>query len=627
MELSLGIDIGSTTLKLAGLYSDGTLAPIVIKELISDQPLPQILTETFREYTSQYGQPDYLGLTGSGQKLGAYILGTTCTATEIIAHAKGCAFLAKKLQLPPPKAIVEIGGQDSKLILLKDEVPIAFNMNSICSAGTGEFLRHTLSELSLPFLEFNQAVLHSPGTQSLEDTCTVFARRSFRHAGQNGVPLELRLKGLTEAILKNYLRTVAKNRSLPTPIYFLGGLSKCSAIALTLAELTGKTIIVPPHSQGIGALGMAVLAKKEAKQITSQLATTSFSLNSGYCQGCVNNCELTVLTNSTQTYFLGGRCESAGRGGLSSTLAIKRPTINKKPAPNKQKLKSSETEGWAIGLDAGSRQLKAALVQQGELIFLHTETTDSNLSEQVKKVLNLLIRHLPPHTPFSLMTTGSGGRYLSRLLAKDERLYETEIICHLKAANHIYPQVGSVIDVGGNDSKVIIQSSSSLDFAMNDRCAAGTGSFLEQLARRFDLSLGAATELALKSNKPARIASRCAVLAETDIIHKMRSGALPEDLLLGACYSLARTFISDTLHGRTLVTPVVFQGGAFLNAALLRAFIDLLGLKENEYHIAQDKRLLVGAGALGAALYASENSIPFGSLSPTLHYSKVGGSF
>lgn len=129
---------------------------------------------------------------------------------------------------------------------------------------------------------------------------------------------------------------------------------------------------------------------------------------------------------------------------------------------------------------------------------------------------------------------------------------------------------------------------------------------LEQLAKRFGLTLEEAAELAMSSAKPARIGSRCAVLAETDIVHKMRSGAETKDLLFGACFSVAKTFISDTMHGKSLTLPVVFQGGAFLNQALLRAFTTLLDLKEGEYHIAEDRRFVVGAGAIGAAIYALE---------------------
>jgi len=622
LSLSIGIDIGSTTLKIAGIDSSGNLTPIIIEYLLTDQPLHETLLLTFTKYTKDYGKPEYIGVTGSGQKLGSYILGAKCTTTEIIAHAKGSVFLAKKLNLPLPKTIIEIGGQDSKLIQLKDGIPTFFNMNSICSAGTGEFLRHTIQENSLDFNEFNSCVLNAKGTENLEDICTVFARRSFRHAGQNGVPLDYRLKGLAEAIMRNYLRTVAKNygatlqHSFESPVFFLGGLANCSALALTLSELIRQPVYVPPHCQGIGAIGMAYLARENGAKFANETLTSlnkqDYKVESAYCTGCVNNCELTVIQKESNTYFLGGRCEGAGKAGVSHTVNISFPEISKKQITKKLSIPYPSTEVWAVGIDAGSRQIKAALLYGKDVVYVHTELTSSDLYQQSKRILSILKTHITDsNAPFYVKTTGSGGRFLSRKLVGDESLYETEILCHYRAADKIFPSVGTVIDIGGNDSKIIISSAASLDFAMNDRCAAGTGSFLEQLAKRFDLSLEDASKLALESTKPTRIGSRCAVLAETDIVHKMRSGALIKDLLLGACFALAKTFISDTMHGKTLVTPVVFQGGAFLNPALLLAFTTLLDLKEQDYYIANDKRFLVGAGAIGAAIYALEAKTVF----------------
>ncbi|HOJ46717.1 MAG TPA: acyl-CoA dehydratase activase [Bacillota bacterium] len=617
MSLSIGIDIGSTTLKIAGIDSGGNLMPIEIKYLLTSERLHESILSAYEAYIQKHGEPTYLGVTGSGQKLGSLVLGTNCTATEIIAHATGCVFLAKKLNLPLPRTIIEIGGQDSKLIKLQDGIPTFFNMNSVCSAGTGEFLRHTIEENALDFAAFNNYVLNASGAADLEDICTVFARRSFRHAGQNGVPLDQRLKGLAEAIMRNYLRTVARNygasfkSTLEPPIYFLGGLANSFALAMTLAKLLGQPVIVPPHFQGIGALGMAVIARESAGRVNTEPTNASrsgeCSVESAYCTGCTNSCELTVVQRMGSAFYLGGRCEGAGKAGITSSASISIPTVSKRDLPKTRPIPYPKTDHWGIGIDAGSRQVKAALLHGKDVVYLHTETTAPDLYQQAKTILEVLQSKITdPNAQVYLKTTGSGGRFLSRKLSRHEFMYETEILCHFRAANTLFPDVGTVIDIGGNDSKIIIATGSGLDFAMNDRCAAGTGSFLEQLAKRFGLTLEEAAELAMSSAKPARIGSRCAVLAETDIVHKMRSGAETKDLLFGACFSVAKTFISDTMHGKSLTLPVVFQGGAFLNQALLRAFTTLLDLKEGEYHIAEDRRFVVGAGAIGAAIYALE---------------------
>lgn len=145
--------------------------------------------------------------------------------------------------------------------------------------------------------------------------------------------------------MRNYLRTVARNygasfkSTLEPPIYFLGGLANSFALAMTLAELLGQPVIVPPHFQGIGALGMAVIARESAGHVNTEPTNASrsgeCSVESAYCTGCTNSCELTVVQRMGSAFYLGGRCEGAGKAGITSSASISIPTVSKRDLPKR----------------------------------------------------------------------------------------------------------------------------------------------------------------------------------------------------------------------------------------------------------------------------------------------------
>lgn len=178
---------------------------------------------------------------------------------------------------------------------------------------------------------------------------------------------------------------------------------------------------------------------------------------------------------------------------------------------------------------------------------------------------------------------------------------KNEITAHAVAAASVVPDVRTVLEIGGQDSKLILLDDGIVtDFAMNSVCAAGTGSFLDQQAFRLDLPVKEIGPLALKSQHPVRIAGRCTVFAESDMIHKQQMGHKLEDILYGLCQALARNYLNNLALGKELRPPVVFQGGVAANAGMIRAFEEVMDLE-----------VLVPAhyevmGAIGAAMLAHE---------------------
>ena len=196
-------------------------------------------------------------------------------------------------------------------------------------------------------------------------------------------------------------------------------------------------------------------------------------------------------------------------------------------------------------------------------------------------------------------TTGSGRYLAATLLGAD--VVKNEITAHAVAASYIYPDVRTIIEIGGQDSKIIlIRNGIVHDFAMNTVCAAGTGSFLDQQAARLNIAIENFGEQASRSSQSIRIAGRCGVFAESDMIHKQQMGFPKEDIMMGLCEALVRNYLNNVAKGKKIEDPIVFQGGVAANIGLKIAFQKLL---EREIHIPRDYEVM---GAIGAAILARE---------------------
>jgi predicted CoA-substrate-specific enzyme activase len=196
-------------------------------------------------------------------------------------------------------------------------------------------------------------------------------------------------------------------------------------------------------------------------------------------------------------------------------------------------------------------------------------------------------------------TTGSGRQLAGALVGAD--LVKNEITAHAVAALHYVPDVRTVIDIGGQDSKLImLEDGIVVDFAMNSVCAAGTGSFLEQQANRLGITIEDLGRRALDSTHPVRIAGRCTVFAESDMVHKQQMGHPLDDILYGLCQALVRNYMNNLALGKTLQAPVVFQGGVAANRGVVRAFREHL---ETDVLVLPRYQVM---GALGVALLARD---------------------
>lgn len=254
-----------------------------------------------------------------------------------------------------------------------------------------------------------------------------------------------------------------------------------------------------------------------------------------------------------------------------------------------------------LGIDVGSVTTKAVAVDgYGEIVASVTLKTRGQPARQVMEGLGVLGKALGPGAAVQGVGTTGSGRYLAYAIAGGD-VVKNEITAHAVAALRVVPDVRTVLEIGGQDSKIILlRDGVVVDFAMNTVCAAGTGSFLDRQAERLGIPIGDLGDLAQRATRPVRIAGRCTVFAESDMIHHQQVGHAVEDIVAGLCQALVRNYLANLAKGKDLEPPYVFQGGVAANRGMVKAFEDALGapVKVPTHHALM--------GAYGAALLAQE---------------------
>jgi len=287
MEGYLGIDVGSVTTKLVYTDREGAVLWKSYKKT-RGQPISAIQNAMFR-LREEMGDVRVTGVgaTGSGRKLVDYIVGADVVKNEITAHA-----VAAIRTVPGVRTILEIGGQDSKLVVIRDGVVVDFSMNTVCAAGTGSFLEHQAARLGMAIEELGKYALMARSPARIAGRCTVFAESDMIHKQQMGHNLEDIVAGLSDALVRNYLNNLARGKEISEPILFQGGVAANPGIKAAFERELKKEITVPPDFHVMGALGAALLAAGTSKTrfkgfgIAEQdLFTTSF-----YCSDCPNSC-------------------------------------------------------------------------------------------------------------------------------------------------------------------------------------------------------------------------------------------------------------------------------------------------------------------------------------------------
>jgi len=313
VKVCLGVDVGSVTTKVAGLDENDEL---VIHTYLPTQGKPIEMTQQGLKQVKQQLPEDVdicgVATTGSARYLAGVIVGADLVKNEITSHA-----VATLQYTPQVQTIIEIGGQDSKIIIIRDGIVTDFGMNTVCAAGTGSFLDHQAARLNMSIEEFSRRALDSNTPVRIAGRCTVFAESDMIHKQQMGHRTEDIVYGLCQALVRNYLNNVGLGKDIKPPIVFQGGVAFNQGIVKALQEELDAEIIVPPHHEVMGAIGAALLVHEEMENNNNGskfkgfgISEVKYHTSSFECKACPNQCEIAQLSLNGQVLARwGGRCD------------------------------------------------------------------------------------------------------------------------------------------------------------------------------------------------------------------------------------------------------------------------------------------------------------------------------
>lgn len=310
MQCYIGVDVGSISAKGA-IVNESREVLAACYRRTQGRPVESIkmVLAAIRKSLPPDAVIAGCGTTGSARVLAGTMLGADVVKNEIIAHAVAAGHFH-----PDASTIIEIGGQDSKLILLENQIPVDFAMNTVCAAGTGSFLDHQATRLGVPIEQFGDYALKSRNRIHIASRCTVFAESDMIHKTQLGVQRDDIIAGLCAAVVRNYLNTVAKGKELRPAVLFQGGVAANTGVKKAFEESLNRELIIPEYFLVMGAVGAALLCTREAKKSSSFIGFTNciemqFESRGFECNECPNQCEIVQACRENKTVAMyGSRC-------------------------------------------------------------------------------------------------------------------------------------------------------------------------------------------------------------------------------------------------------------------------------------------------------------------------------
>lgn len=313
MEAYLGIDVGSVTTKFAVLDEKDELVTSLYTRTLG-RPI-DVIQESMQKILARLPADLVIkgvGTTGSARYLAGVVVGADVVKNEVTAHAVGASHY-----IPDVQTIIEIGGQDSKMIIMRDGIVTDFGMNTVCAAGTGSFLDQQASRLNIEIEDFGPLALKSKSAVRIAGRCTVFAESDMIHKQQMGYGVQDILYGLCEALTRNYLNNIGLGKEILPPVAFQGGVASNVGIVRAFEESLKTEIVVPPHHQVMGAIGVALLSHEKSmdnggttKFKGSGISDMEYAATSFECKACTNICEIIQIKVERKVVARwGGRCD------------------------------------------------------------------------------------------------------------------------------------------------------------------------------------------------------------------------------------------------------------------------------------------------------------------------------
>jgi predicted CoA-substrate-specific enzyme activase len=313
MDLFLGIDVGSVSTNLVLIDYEGELylRPLYLRT--QGQPITAVQQGLvlLKEQLTSEDRIRGVGTTGSARSLAGVLVGADIVKNEITSHA-----VAALHKVPGVRTVLEIGGQDSKIIVLRDGIVVDFAMNTVCAAGTGSFLDQQANRLNLSIENFGEVALQAENPVRIAGRCTVFAESDMIHKQQMGHSLSDIVAGLCDALVRNYLNNIGKGKEINPPVVFQGGVAANAGMRTAFEKALETEIIIPQHFDVMGAYGAAMLARDQTSEQGRETRFRGFKVSSQdfqncsfICQKCPNACEVIEIKQDKELLARwGDRC-------------------------------------------------------------------------------------------------------------------------------------------------------------------------------------------------------------------------------------------------------------------------------------------------------------------------------
>ncbi|PWB67175.1 MAG: hypothetical protein C3F14_02875 [Deltaproteobacteria bacterium] len=605
-DVFLGVDVGSISVKFALFVPPGE-GPVAEEALGAFQDRDPIdVPGGGKAYLLSYDRllgdrnrrvpqrlRHWLKVLGASRVAGVAVTGKAGKhlAERLSAHYENdfrCLVKAVASVHPEARTIFEMGGENSKVIRLEpggrgEAVRVKdYDTNGDCAAGTGSFIDQQASRMRLAVEDIGEMVVRAASAARIAGRCSVFAKSDMIHAQQKGYSPEEILKGLCEAVARNFKSNINKGKDPAPKVALAGGLFANRGVVRAVCDAFGFSaadVLVSPAFAHLSAIGAALAAAEVPA--AERKAGAAEAADSDPGADAPRSFTSWPRLSPDNVVFLRDRVEPP-------------PRIEGKPEV-------------FLGIDIGSVSTNFAVVDwKGNLIKeIYVRTQGRPVQVVTDGLRDLWDEFGDTIAIRGVGTTGSGRELIGELVGADT--VQDEITAHKTGSTFISrryfdQQVDTIFEIGGQDSKFIgLENGVVVDFAMNDACAAGTGSFLEEQAERLGIRIkGEFAELALSSKAPVRMGERCTVFMEQDLNNFLHLGVEKVDLVAGLAYSVVLNYLNRVVRGRRIGDVIYFQGGTAYNDAVAAAFSQVLG-----------KRIIVPPhngviGAIGMALLARD---------------------
>lgn len=571
----LGIDIGSTTIKIAIVDDKNNLVFGRYQRHLSD--IQGTLLGMAKEASAELGDISFNPMiTGSGGLSLATWVGAGFIQ-EVVAVSGVISEVA-----PHTDVAIEIGGEDAKIIYWGNG--IEQRMNGICAGGTGSFIDQMATLLQTDAAGLNELAKKHNIIYPIAARCGVFAKSDIQPLINEGVAKEDLAASIFQSIVNQTISGLACGKPIRGNVAFLGGplhfLDQLRARFIDVLKLSDEAVIIPQNSHLFAAMGAALSANSEEAMSFSHLMENLH----GEKIVDMEIARLKPLFESQEDY-----------DGFSAR--------HSKAKLNTRDLATYEGDAF-LGIDAGSTTTKIALIsEEGELLYSYYKSNEGNTVKVLKNALASLMEKLPPGVKIKNTCSTGYGEAISKA-AFNVDLGEVETVAHYKAAAFFEPDVDFILDIGGQDMKCMrVKDGVIDDVILNEACSAGCGSFIETFAKSLSMDTPGFAEIALFAENPIDLGSRCTVFMNSRVKQAQKEGAHVADISAGLAYSVIKNALQKVIKitdPTQMGKKIVVQGGTFYNEAVLRCF-ELISERQ-----AVRPDIAGIMGAFGAAVIARE---------------------